>query len=773
MMPPLRIRAARGFTLIESSREAAQSPRRRGSSGFTLIELSIVLVIIALIVGSGLSMGRSAIEAAMVAATNKRMDAIEAALMAYRMANNRLPCPADLTLTESSANFGVEAANKGTCTGGTPAANFDASPFGANVSIAEGAVPVRALNLPDSFAYDGYGNKIAYGVWANATGASAFFSYGVAQNCGNITVNNSGGGARTSSGLYSLISFGKNRHGAYSAAGAKISSGSVNANEQTNCHCDASAVDSGYAATYVQMDATANPSNSLDSFDDIVRYKERWQMATMGDSYAINGNLTCPGLGFRVDGVSNGDKSGSSVATGDVNGDGIADLIIGAPDANSYNGVVYVVFGTRAGFPIPLPLASLDGTNGFKLNGENNLEQAGHSVASGDINGDGIADIIVGAPDDRWRRGSHAYVVFGKRSAWSASTDLSSLDGTTTGLRLNAEGISGNTAGRSVTAGDVNGDGIADIIIGAPGVSNFTGAVYVVFGHNGVWPSSIALSSLDGTTTGFKLNGENNLEQAGHSVASGDINGDGKADVIIGAPAFSNFKGVVYVVFGKSSAWSTPINLSSINGTNGFKIIGENNNDYAGLRLASGDVNGDGIADVISGSYLGPSLSFKGVVYVVFGKTAPQSTPMYLSSLTGENGFRLNGETNSDEAGYSVASGDINGDGIADIIVGAPQVSAIGSVYVVFGKRSGWSADANLSTVDGTTGFKLNSENYFGGAGASVASGDINSDGKADVIVGANTALLGGNKGYTYVYLGQKQSSWANPYNLGDLCPNC
>lgn len=248
-------------------------------AGFTLLELSVVLIIIAILSALMASIGKEKISEARDIQTANKLDRIEAALQSFRLKNLRLPCPADRTLLPSDPNYGREAANAGRCTGGTP--SVGASYVDAGKLVAEGGVPFATLGLSEEFAYDGWERKINYAVALRYTEIEAFEVYDIYEACSLITVDNAAGTTRSTKAAYVLESAGANGHGAFTKQGTRYSSGSTNANELINCKCTNGGVFSGpYTPTYVQ-DALFQAGNN--SFDDLVRFKERWQLQSDDD----------------------------------------------------------------------------------------------------------------------------------------------------------------------------------------------------------------------------------------------------------------------------------------------------------------------------------------------------------------------------------------------------------------------------------------------------------------------------------------------------------
>ena len=467
--------------------------------------------------------------------------------------------------------------------------------------------------------------------------------------------------------------------------------------------------------------------------------------------------------GFSIRGNGNFDYAGVSVsAAGDINGDGIDDLIIGAsggggPGGFSNPGRAYVIFGQAGATRTNIDLASLSSSDGFTVTGGADSDRAGYSVSdAGDINGDGIDDFIVGTfgLDTGGYGAGGAYVIYGKSGATRANINLASLSASD-GFLIQGD-AAGDQAGRSVSAaGDVNGDGVDDLIVGArfgDNGGNYAGEAYVIFGQTGATRATVDLTGLTGTD-GFVIIGDVSDDRLGQHVANaGDINGDGIDDLLVSASYGDDggtSAGEVYVIFGKSGASRTNIDLSSLAATDGFIIQGDAAGDFLGSSAAAaGDVNGDGIGDIIVGAPGADAGGANaGAAYVIFGRSGATRANIDLTTLTTADGLIIQGDVTGDSAGGSVSgAGDVNGDGIDDLLVGAPNGdnggSSAGEVYVIFGNRSfsPITGTAGDDTLNGTAG----GETINGEDGNDVLNGD---DGDDILNGGAGNDVLNGGPG--------------------------
>jgi hypothetical protein len=424
--------------------------------------------------------------------------------------------------------------------------------------------------------------------------------------------------------------------------------------------------------------------------------------------------------GENDDDVLGWSDGGTCIASaGDVNGDGYADLVVGAPyhDADGVNkGKVYVYHGSPSG-PSAMP--------GFTATGHTDWDQLGHGVAGvGDVNGDGYADILVGAPgvDAGGNAKGQAFLYLGGSGGLSSSPAF-----TITG-QADYDALGLSVGG----AGDVNGDGYADVLVGAPLAregGDSRGQAYLYMGDSAGLSSSPA----------FTATGRADGDQLGAPVTNaGDVNGDGYADVLIGASgvdAGGSDRGQAYLYPGGSSG----LGLSPA-----FTITGQADWEYLGISVAgAGDVNGDGYDDVLIGSpTVDVSGSNRGQAYLYLGGSG---------GLSPSPAFTVTGQADYDGLGFSVGgAGDVDGDGYADVLVGAPGVDAGGSVrgqaYLYLGGSSGLSP---------SPAFTITGQSDDDNLGISVAAaGDVNGDGYADILIDAPGAPGGTNKGQVYLYLG-------------------
>ena len=386
--------------------------------------------------------------------------------------------------------------------------------------------------------------------------------------------------------------------------------------------------------------------------------------------------------------------------TMDVNGDGFADIAVGSPYSGSNAGRVWIYIGRSYGVQ-SAPVNTISGPGGM-------FGYFGSSVtAAGDVNGDGYVDVAIGAPGELTDTG-RVYVYLGSATGLVVPASV---------VLTGPGGPMGSFGSSVAGAGDVNGDGYADIVVGACDETNL-GAAYVYFG------------SADGTrsTASNALIGPRDSGLFGSDVSGiGDVNGDRFEDVVIGAYNERNVTGASYVYLGSPGglASSPSVSIGGPDGPGGS----------FGVSVAgAGDVDADGYADLVVGAP-GAAVNF-GRAYVYRGGAG---------GLGATAASVLNGGVSGGSFGLSVAgAADVDGDGYGEVIVGAPQTSSVGRVFVYAGSSSG------LVTTAGRILSRSTSTDYFGYSVSSA--GDANGDGRSDILIGAPED--NGSVGSAFVYWG-------------------
>jgi len=466
--------------------------------------------------------------------------------------------------------------------------------------------------------------------------------------------------------------------------------------------------------------------------------------------------------------------------SGDVNGDGIQDLLV----SSSVEGRIYIVFGlaNNASFPRPYNLDDVNGLTGSMLYLSEHAwyDDAGFDIrGAGDINADGIDDIIIGAPLMYGNDGSRLNITFGAGQAWVVYGKLSwpvslALDTELTpqqGFVLNASlGLS--WAGFSVSgAGDVDNDGIDDLLISVPAynlawnnltfgnysfeeVANRSGSCFLMFGRSYADPFPLYVTLDNETFNGtFGVMYPLIAPEIVSSVSGlGDVNGDGIDDfafasriIDINDTIQSQVDGRVFVIFGNANRSMLSLEpTTDLDGTNGF--IFETTWTDTHPISGAGDFNGDGFKDIVVGRGQ--------LTYVLWGMNSavtpwpPVLTMGDLFNLTWGATFKsiyYGGAFHRSVGG----AGDVNLDGYDDIIIGCAYGGdeAAGTIYVVFGMPT-----ANITYIDGAdyvnlddlpavAGFTINGAAVENNAGSTVAIvGDVTGDSYADVMIGANWA---------------------------------
>lgn len=481
-----------------------------------------------------------------------------------------------------------------------------------------------------------------------------------------------------------------------------------------------------------------------------------------------------------------GARLGWSVAgLGDINGDGYEDYAAGAPGLG--NGVVYVFWG-KPGATLPVVnLGAFAATDGFRLTGVAAGDNLGESLGgAGDLNGDGYDDIFVMAPgnDTGGTDRGAAYVIWGRAGATRSDVNLATLAtdfdthnsagfvirASENSQRLGDAATLFQTNGQAIASGgDFNGDGVHDLVIGhrfsdAGGADS--GQAFVIFGKRGATRHAIKLDSLG--ADGFRISGASAGWLLGQGVRFvGDTNGDGYDDVAIGAiwnDENSFQAGKVYVLLGGPGPLYPDVNVTLLDGFNGYALFTGFAENVLGHSVAAGDSNGDGLVDLLissNGSDTG-GLTENGLANLVYGSnTSAPYADVDVDGLGTGTGYRILGDTSGNFFSHSLDSaGDFDGDGLDDLLIATylDDESAFdaGAAWLILGANGDARSDVDTATLTSLDGFKILGAVVSDHFAASTSHGDFNGDGYSDLLMGAPLADRGvAESGDAIVILGR------------------